>query len=263
LTGASRAIVAERLAKRFYLRHNPGGSLKVKFLSLLDRRQRETIEEFWALRDVSFTIKRGEAVGLVGRNGSGKSTLLKLIAGLHRPTLGRLLVARRARLATLIELGVGFHPELSGRENVYLNASIYGLTRVEIDGIYPSVVTYSGLEQFIDAPIKTYSSGMHMRLGFAVAANLNPDILLLDEIFAVGDAEFQKQCMATMKQFRQRGTTIVFVSHSPEAVRALCDRVCVLDSGRLTFDGSTREGLAHYEAMTRGQQQVARSDQPA
>jgi ABC-2 type transport system ATP-binding protein len=243
-------IDARQVSKKFLLRHNRTTDLKVRFLAMFHPRQRETVEEFWALRDVSLTIRQGEAVGLVGRNGSGKSTFLRLVADLHRPTSGRLLVAAGARIGALIELGVGFHPELSGRENVYLNASVYGLRRAEIDALYEKVVAYSGLEPFMDSALKNYSSGMHMRLGFAVAANLDPDILLLDEIFAVGDAEFQRQCLATLADFRRRGKTIVFVSHAPDSIRALCDRVCVLEHGRLVFDGGLEEGLATYDRMT-------------
>jgi len=240
------AIIAEGLSKRFYLHHNRAGELKVRFLGLFHPSKREIVEEFWALRDVSISIGRGETVGVVGRNGSGKSTLLKLVAGLHRPTTGRLLVARAARIGTMIELGVGFHGELSGRENVFLNASIHGLSRAATEAIYPAIVAYSGLEHFMDVPIKNYSSGMHMRIGFAIAANLDPDILLLDEIFAVGDADFQQQCVRTVKDFRARGKTILFVSHSAESVRAICGRVLVLDHGRLLYDGAVEEGLACY-----------------
>lgn len=245
------AIVAENLSKRFVLRHNRAGELKVRFLGVFDRRKRETREEFWALRAVSATIGQGEAVGVVGRNGSGKSTFLKLVAGLHRPTSGRLLMARHARIGTMIELGVGFHGELTGQENVMLNTSIHGLTRAETESIYPAIVEYSGLAHFMDVPIKNYSSGMHMRLGFAIAAHLDPDILLLDEVFAVGDAEFQAQCMRTVNEFRGRGKTILFVSHSTEAVRIICDRVLVLEHGRLMFDGPVDEGLQHYERLVR------------
>jgi ABC-2 type transport system ATP-binding protein len=242
-------IQAERLSKCFELRHNHEGELKVRFLAVFDPRRRETIEQFWALRDVSLSIQRGEAVGLVGRNGSGKSTLLKLIAGLHRPTGGHLLIERQARIGTMIELGVGFHPELSGRENVFLNASIHGLTRAQTEAMYPAIVGYSGLEHFMDTPLKNFSSGMHMRLGFAIAANLDPDILLLDEIFAVGDADFQRQCMDTLRSYREKEKTILFVSHSPEAVRLICDRVIVLDKGRVQFDGDADAGLTHYAEM--------------
>jgi ABC-type polysaccharide/polyol phosphate transport system ATPase subunit len=243
------AIHADRLSKCFDLRHNRVGELKVRFLAVFDPRRREVVEKFWAVRDVSLTVRRGEAVGLVGRNGSGKSTFLKLVAGLHRPTSGRLLIERSARIGTMIELGVGFHNELSGRENVFLNASIYGLSRLQIEKIYPAIVAYSGLEHFMDAPLKNYSSGMHMRLGFAIAATLDPDILLLDEIFAVGDADFQRQCIRTLEAYRAAGKTILFVSHSPDAVRAICDRVVVLEHGRVQFDGNVDAGLAHYDAL--------------
>jgi ABC-type polysaccharide/polyol phosphate transport system ATPase subunit len=243
------AIVAKDLSKRFLLRHNRAGELKVRFLGLFQRKQREVIEEFWALRHLSTTISTGEAVGVIGRNGSGKSTFLKLVAGLHRPTSGRLFISRGARIGTMIELGVGFHGELNGRENIFLNASIHGLGRAEIEAIYPEVVRYSGLEHFMDVPLKSYSSGMHMRLGFAIAANLNPDILLLDEIFAVGDADFQQQCMQTLDDFRVQGKTILFVSHTPDAIRAICRRVVVLERGSLLYDGNVDEGLDFYARL--------------
>lgn len=250
-------IIAEDLSKCFLLRHNRAGELKVRFLGLFHRNKREQIEEFWALRGVSVTIGHGESVGIVGRNGSGKSTFLKLVAGLYRPTGGRLLVSRHARFGTMIELGVGFHGELSGRENVFLNASIHGLSRAETEAIYPAIVEYSGLGHFMDVPIKTYSSGMHMRIGFAIAANLNPDVLLLDEIFAVGDADFQQQCLQTVEAFRRRNKTILFVSHSPEAVRTICHRVLVLEQGRLLFDGPVDEGLDFYARLGPGARPAA------
>jgi ABC-2 type transport system ATP-binding protein len=213
---------------------------------------RQSVERFCALNAVSLRIDQGESLGLIGRNGSGKSTLLKLIAGIHRPTSGLILIARGARISSMIELGVGFHPELTGRENVYLSASIHGLARHEIDGIYQAVVEYSGLEHFIDVPIKNYSSGMYMRLGFAIAANLDPDILLIDEIFAVGDADFQERCASTIKRFIAGGKTIVFVSHVPASIRKVCRRLCVLDSGSLVFDGGVDDGLAFYDALLHG-----------
>ncbi|HXH07149.1 MAG TPA: ABC transporter ATP-binding protein [Vicinamibacterales bacterium] len=246
------AIEAHAVSKRFLLRHNPSVELKVRFLGLLHRDRRESVEEFWALKNVTARIERGDAVGLVGRNGSGKSTFLKLIAAIHRPTTGRLLVARGARIASLIELGIGFHPELTGRENVFLNAAIHGLCRSEIEAIYGSVVEYSGLAHFMDVPIKNYSAGMHMRLGFAIAANLDPDILLLDEIFAVGDADFQQRCVATLKGFVEAGKTIVFVSHSPAAIRSLCRRVLVLHDGELLYDGEVEAGLDFYARLLGG-----------
>ncbi len=246
----SIVIDAQQVSKRFYLRHNRANDLKVRFLAMFHRQHREVVEEFWALRDVSLTIRAGEAVGVIGRNGSGKSTLLKIVAGLHLPTSGRMLITADSRIGAMIELGVGFHPELSGEDNVSLNASVYGLNREQIAELYPKVVKYSGLEQFMDTPLKSYSTGMRMRLGFAVAANLAPDILLLDEIFAVGDAEFQRQCFDTVDEFRSQGRTILFVSHSTAAIRKLCDRVCVLDRGSVQFDGPVDKGVAFYESLT-------------
>ena len=245
-------IIAERIAKRFEIHHNRAYSLKARILSSVMPRFRPRVEEFWALRDVDLRIGRGEAVGLVGRNGSGKSTLLKVIAGIHRPTEGRVLVRRGATISTMIELGVGFHPELSGRENVYLNASVYGLTRADVDRIYDAVVDYSEIAQFIDEPIKNYSSGMVMRLAFAVAAHLDPEVLLLDEIFAVGDEAFQAKCRQTMMQFIDKGRTVVFVSHSAESVQQICTRACVLSGGRKMFDGEVAEALALYHSMENG-----------
>ena len=242
-------IEARELSKRFYLNHNPTAELKVKVLGLFDVARRQRVEEFWALKSVSLKIQQGESVGLIGRNGSGKSTMLKLIAGIHRPTSGQLLIARGTRIGSMIELGTGFHPELTGQENVLLNASIHGLSRAEALDVYDEVVSYSGLRHFMDVPLKNYSSGMHMRLGFAIAANLDPDVLLLDEIFAVGDADFQRQCMATLDAFQARGKTLVFVSHSSAAVQAVCRRVCLLDHGRLLYDGSVDAGLTEYRRL--------------
>jgi ABC-type polysaccharide/polyol phosphate transport system ATPase subunit len=255
----SVVIDAEGVSKRFYLHHNRATDLKVRFLAMFHERHRDVVEDFWALRDVSLTIRSGEAVGIIGRNGSGKSTLLKIVAGLHTPTTGRMLVAAGARIGAMIELGVGFQPELSGQENVFLNASIYGLNRTQITNIYPRIVAYSGLEHFMDTPLKSYSSGMQLRLGFAIATNLDPEILLLDEIFAVGDAEFQRQCLHTLERFRARDKTLLFVSHAPSAIRSMCDRVCVLEQGRLAFDGPVDDGLAFYDHMIR----VPETDSPA
>jgi ABC-type polysaccharide/polyol phosphate transport system ATPase subunit len=244
-------VIADRLSKRFYLHRNRTHSLKERFLGLFHDRHRAKLTEFWALRDVSLSIDPGESVGLLGRNGSGKSTLLKLIAGIHTPTEGRLLARRDARIGSMIELGIGFHPELTGRENVYLNASIYGLQRAEVDALYDRIVEYAGIGPFLEEPIKNYSSGMVVRLAFAVAAHLDPDVLLLDEIFAVGDADFQQKCIDTMQGFVRSGKTIVFVSHAEESVRRMCNRVCVLDRGSLVFDGDVEGGLARYHEILR------------
>jgi ABC-type polysaccharide/polyol phosphate transport system ATPase subunit len=241
-------VIAENLSKSFVLPSARPVAVKYKVIdALLGRRSPPPVLE--ALRDVSFTVHEGESVALIGRNGSGKSTLLRLIAGIHHATSGRLLVRAGLRVATMIELGVGFHPEMTGRENVYLNASIHGLSRDQIDEIYPRVVEYAELERFIDSPIKTYSSGMVMRLGFATGISLNPDVFLLDEIFAVGDEAFQKKCLASMRAFRDEGRTMFFVSHSAEAVREMCARALVLDGSRVVFDGPTDEAIEHYRRV--------------
>ncbi len=243
-------IVADRVSKRYEIHHNRAQALKSRVMGLFYERYRSRVEDFWALRDVSLTVGRGEAVGLVGRNGSGKSTLLKLIAGIHRPTTGQILIRRGAKVGTMIELGVGFNTELTGAENVFLNASVYGLSRRDVEAIYDRVVDYSEIGQFIDEPIKNYSSGMVMRLAFAVAAHLDPEVLLLDEIFAVGDEAFQDKCRATMQEFIARGKTLLFVSHSAKSVQQICSRVCVLSHGQKLFDGPTSEGLDFYHALT-------------
>ncbi len=242
-------VRAEQVSKRFFIHRNYSPTIKERTLGLFYERHRVVTSDFWALQDVNLEVRRGESVGLVGRNGSGKSTLLRLIAGIHRPTSGRMLVRNGTRIGTMIELGVGFHAELSGRDNIYLNASVYGLTRAEVDRIYDSVVEYAELATFIDEPIKNYSSGMVVRLAFAVAAHLDADVLLLDEIFAVGDIAFQAKCRATLRQFMNEGRTIVFVSHTAAAVAEICSRVCVLNAGRLVFDGPAAEGLEVYEAV--------------
>lgn len=244
----STAIEITNVSKAFIIRHNRNNSFKSQLIGLFHKRFREERETLWALKAVTFEIRPGETLGLIGRNGAGKSTLLKIIAGIYRPTSGRVRLSN-ARVGTMIELGVGFHPELTGEENVYLGASIYGLSRKEIDRIYSRVVAFSELDSFMDTAVKNYSSGMQARLGFALAVNLDPDILLVDEILAVGDEAFQRKCMARMEQFRSAGRTIVFVSHSPEGVRKICDRVCVMDSGSAVFLGKTDEAIERYHAL--------------
>jgi ABC-type polysaccharide/polyol phosphate transport system ATPase subunit len=244
------ALEARELSKRFLLRHNPAGELKVRLLGLFHGSRRQRIEEFWALRSITLKVQQGEALAMVGRNGSGKSTFLKLVAGIHMPTSGQLLVRATSRIGSMIELGTGFHPELTGQENVMLNTSIHGLSQSDALEVYDAIVAYSGLEHFMDVPLKNYSSGMHMRLGFAIAANLDPDVLLLDEIFAVGDDDFQQQCVATLRSFQSRGKTILFVSHSSAAVQAICHRGCVLDQGHLLYDGPVDAALTEYRRLT-------------
>lgn len=244
------------VSKRFLIRENAAHSLKEHAVALVQPSRRERTRDLWALRDVTLDIRAGEAVAFMGRNGSGKSTLLRLVAGITTPTSGTVLVRREARIGTLIELGIGFHVELSARDNVYLNAAIHGLTQPEIDAIYPAVMAYAGLLPFEDQPVKNFSSGMQMRLGFSVAVQLKPDVLLLDEVFAVGDAEFQQRCIDTMQAFRDGGGTLLFVSHEPESVRMMCSRAVLLDAGRVVFDGSVDEALEIYGHQPDTQRQM-------
>lgn len=200
--------------------------------------------EFWALDDVSFELKRGEALAIIGRNGSGKSTLLKLLYGLIKPDAGEIVI--RGRMAALIELGAGFDPILSGRENVYINASILGLSREEVDDLMPSIIEFSGLRDFIETPVKFYSSGMRARLAFSIATNLSPDIFLVDEVLAVGDMEFRQKCLRNMVAFVENGGSLIFVSHTASQIQMLCNRGVVIDSGKIVCEGSALEALDHY-----------------
>ena len=204
-----------------------------------------SMEDFWALRDVSFTVQPGEVVGIVGRNGAGKSTLLKILSRIAEPTEGRAVM--KGRIASLLEVGTGFHPELSGRENIYLNGSILGMKRREIAAKFDDIVAFAEVEKFLDTPVKRYSSGMYVRLAFAVAAHLEPEILIVDEVLAVGDAEFQKRCLGKMKEISEGGgRTVLFVSHNMAAVSALCSRAVLLSKGRLELDGSPAEVIQRY-----------------
>ena len=200
--------------------------------------------DFWALRDVSFQIKQGEVVGIIGRNGAGKSTLLKILSRITVPTEGRIRID--GRIASLLEVGTGFHPELTGRENIFLNGAILGMTRAEIIRKFDEIVEFSEIEEFLDTPVKRYSSGMYVRLAFAVAAHLEPEILIVDEVLAVGDAAFQKKCLGKMGSFAQSGRTVLFVSHNMEAVRSLCQRGVWLKDGRLHKDGKADEIIEAY-----------------
>lgn len=205
-------------------------------------------EEFWALRDINLTVYPGDSVGIVGRNGSGKSTLLKLIAGLMQPTTGSVKVY--GTIAALLEVGSGFHPDLSGRENIYLNGAFLGLSKRQLDRIVPEVIAFSELEHFIDVPVKHYSTGMYMRLGFSIAINVDPDILITDEVFAVGDDAFRAKCENIIHDFRARGKTMLFVSHALPQVLALCDRAIWLDGGQVLAAGSSEEvALAYRESV--------------
>jgi len=204
-----------------------------------------TREEFWALKDVSFEIKRGESVGIIGRNGAGKSTLLKLLSRITEPTTGR--IELEGKVASLLEVGTGFHPELTGRENIYLNGAILGMARSEIKSKFDEIVAFAEVEKFLDTPVKHYSSGMYVRLAFAVAAHLEPDVLIVDEVLAVGDAEFQKKCLGKMQSVsEQEGRTVLFVSHNMQAVRQMCRRVIFLKQGKVAFAGDPHEAISAY-----------------
>jgi ABC-2 type transport system ATP-binding protein len=240
---AASAIEVERVSKRFRLYHERPTSLKERLL----RFRRSRAEEFWALRDVTFEVGEGHTIGLIGPNGSGKTTLLKIIGGILRPTEGR--VETRGRIAALLELGAGFHPELTGRENVYLNASILGLSKRETDRHFDDIVAFAELEEFIDNQVKTYSSGMFVRLGFAVAVHVDPRILLVDEVLAVGDEAFQRKCLGRVRELQEEGRTIVFVTHAMQLVHQICDRAVLLDHGRVHTDGDVESVIRAFRSV--------------
>ena len=252
------ALSVEGVGKRYRLGEDRGGydllaetvenKVRAPLNRLLGRRPEPRPEPpdqtLWALKDVSFDLHHGEALGLIGRNGAGKSTLLKIISRISPPTEGR--VVTYGRLGTLLEVGTGFHPELTGRENIYLNGTIIGMRRREIEERFDEIVDFSGIERFLDTPVKRYSSGMYVRLAFAVAAHLEPEILIVDEVLAVGDAEFQKKCINKMKSVAVEGRAIVFVSHNAHFVQRLCTRAILLESGRAVVDGDPAEVVADY-----------------
>jgi lipopolysaccharide transport system ATP-binding protein len=221
--------------------------------------QGDDVEEFWALRDVSFEVNRGDVVGVIGRNGAGKSTLLKVLSRITEPTRGRIEIT--GRVASLLEVGTGFHPELTGRENIYLNGAILGMGRNEIRAKFDDIVGFAEVERFLDTPVKRYSSGMYMRLAFAVAAHLEPEILVVDEVLAVGDSEFQKKCLGKMRDVAGLGRTVLFVSHNMAAVRALCPRALLLDAGRLVAAGPSDDVIARYVAQHASQSDFSREPQ--
>jgi ABC-2 type transport system ATP-binding protein len=246
-------IRVEDVSKRFVI--NRDTSLKERILNR--HNIKEHLKEFWALRHVSFELQHAKTLGLIGANGSGKSTLLKIIGGILTPNEG--FVERRGRLAALLELGSGFHGDLTGRENVYLNASILGFSRRQTEELFDTIVDFSGIEQFIDTQVKFYSSGMFVRLAFAVAVHVDPDILLVDEVLAVGDEPFQRKCMERIKQFQRDGKTIIFVTHGLELVRQLCDRVIMLEHGETVIDGTPVEALRAFR--DRYEQEVVALDE--
>jgi lipopolysaccharide transport system ATP-binding protein len=240
-------ILVEHAARSFRVYPRESRTLK----DLIFARRQARGSEVPALRDVSFGVEPGSAVGLVGRNGSGKTTLLRLLSGIVKPTSGRVAVG--GRIGSLLELGAGFHPDMTGRENVYLNGSIHGLARATLRERFDEIVAFAGLEDFIDLPVRTYSSGMYMRLGFAIAAHIEANVLLLDEVFAVGDEAFQRKCFGKIFDFKQKGGTIVFVSHDASAVERLCDRAILLKDGLKYFDGPTHDAIVAYRGLLAGE----------
>jgi len=238
------AVVVDRVSKRFKL--GQGSSLREALPRLMNRLRgrRETNDDFWALKDVSIRAERGEVLGIIGPNGAGKSTLLKLLCGILKPDRGT--IRTHGRMSALIEVGAGFHPDLTGMENIYLNGSILGMSRAEIRSKLDAIIDFAGIREFLDTPIKRYSSGMVARLGFSVAAQLEPDILLVDEVLSVGDFSFQIKCFRRMNEIRQSGTTVVFVSHNMQAVSTLCDRCVVLKRGEVFYEGPSEEASRRY-----------------
>jgi lipopolysaccharide transport system ATP-binding protein len=263
-------IKAKGLGKKYLLRHQAGGQHRYvalrdviagKFKGLLAGKSgagtQKSREEFWALKDVSFEVKQGEAVGIIGRNGAGKSTLLKLLSRITEPSAGR--IELEGRVASLLEVGTGFHPELTGRENVFLNGAILGMTRSEIKKKFDEIVAFAEVEKFLDTPVKHFSSGMYVRLAFSVAAHLEPDILVVDEVLAVGDAAFQSKCLGKMDEVsRSQGRTILFVSHQMAVVSALCKRGILLAGGKVIADGPSNEVITKYLSSSGGFNEVAR-----
>jgi ABC-type polysaccharide/polyol phosphate transport system ATPase subunit len=261
-------IRAERLGKRYVIGHEVNRDSYNSFRDVLSRAARNVMrrsvdlmrgraivagdktEDFWALRNLDFDVTEGEVVGILGRNGAGKSTLLKVLSRITDPTEGSVRI--NGRVSSLLEVGTGFHPELSGRENIYLNGAILGMTRREIRTQFDAIVDFSGVETFLDTPVKRYSSGMSVRLAFAVAAHLEPEILIVDEVLAVGDAEFQRKCIGKMSEVARGGRTVLFVSHNMTALRSLCDRGIVLKAGSVRFDGSIDDAIGLHLADTDG-----------
>lgn len=241
---APDVVVVDSVSKRFVVRRDT--SIKERVVTL-GRAGRQHRKDFWALTDVTTTIRAGETIGLIGHNGSGKSTLLKVIGGIIEPTTGSVL--KRGRLAALLELGAGFHPDLTGRENVYLNAAVLGLSREETEGRFDDIVAFAAIDDFIDTQVKFYSSGMYVRLAFAVAIHTDPDVLLVDEVLAVGDEAFQRKCMDRIADFQRQGRTIIIVSHALGQITELCTRVVLLDRGAVVYDGAPETAVARFREL--------------
>lgn len=244
---AEIAVRLENVSVRYRVPHERIGTFKEYMIRRVQRRI--TYDEFWALRHVNLQVYRGEVFGIIGRNGAGKSTLLKVVARVLRPTTGRVWV--RGRVAPLLEMGGGFHPELTGRENLFLNGTLLGHSRREVEARLESIVEFAELGEFIDAPLRTYSTGMVARLGFAIATAWEPDILIVDEVLAVGDEAFQRKCQARMSAFRENGATVLMVSHNAATIQTLCQRAMWLDHGTVRAMGSAKDVVSQYHALTR------------
>lgn len=238
------AVRVENLSKKYIIGNTSSGSLRDTIAGLFSKSGHSNTDEFWALKDISFDIKRGEAVGIIGKNGAGKSTLLKVLSRITEPTTGRIEID--GRVSSLLEVGTGFHPELTGRENIFLNGTILGMSRAEVKAKFDEIVDFSGIERFLDTPVKRYSSGMKVRLAFAVAAHLEPEILIIDEVLAVGDAEFQKKCLGKMEDVAGQGRTVLFVSHHMKAIKNLCSRSIWLKDGLLFKQGDVDKISEEY-----------------
>lgn len=259
MTRSTPIIEVKDLSKRYDITHQRGGyialrdvitnTLKNPFKFLKHKAKtilgRDIKEEFWALKDINFTVHKGEAIGIIGANGAGKSTLLKILSRITPPTTGEVIL--RGRVASLLEVGTGFHPELTGRENIFLNGAILGMSSKEMAKKFDDIVKFSGVEKFLDTPVKRYSSGMYVRLAFSVAAHMEPDILIVDEVLAVGDAEFQKKCLGKMDEVaKSEGRTVLFVSHNMNAIQKLCKRTVLIEQGKVKMIGDTKEVIASY-----------------
>jgi len=240
------AVEFKAVSKKFVLQQERNRAFQEVFVNLLRRRDRKRVE-VWALKDVSFEAARGETLGIIGPNGAGKSTLLRLVGRILEPSSGRIVV--EGKVGALLGLGLGFHPDLTGRENIYLNGSLLGFSRREMRKRLQGIVEFAELQPFIDVPLRQYSSGMQLRLGFSVAVGLEPDVLLIDEVLAVGDARFQQKCSQRMREFQQSGATIILVSHDMNAIRRICDRAILLNEGRIVAMGQPKEVVDIYHAL--------------
>jgi lipopolysaccharide transport system ATP-binding protein len=261
----SRPIIeAENVSKRYRLGQFNAQTMREEFEQFLQRLRGRgaaavASSDFWALKDVSFTVQPGEVIGIIGRNGAGKSTLLKILSRITEPTSGE--VRMRGRVSSLLEVGTGFHPELTGRENIYLNGTILGMTKAEVKAMFDEIVAFAEVERFLDTPVKRYSSGMYVRLAFAIAAHLEPEVLIVDEVLAVGDVEFQKKCLGKMREVSSRaGRTVLFVSHNMAAIEALCSRAMMIEGGTIAAAGTTRQVVSAYLSAQTDQPDVSGDD---